>query len=255
MKENNKNYKILKIISIFVIAAVFVAAIILLLTYKIQVSPSTSSILSTSSIPPTTIKPNPITNYTLSSPQIFNILNSRPIPNLDLFANNQGSIKMCFVNYSGAVFINPEMNGNLSTPIAPSFNKSEPFVAFTQIQEVSPSNISRALSMLSEYQGYCSELKPLLEYNSTFSSTKISIDGQNGYLVKFDYLNKNALNLTSTPYIGPMPNVSYYIIAVPYKNTIVRVVYWGFTGYMNVSQMEDLAAKLISDLSSINSTS
>jgi hypothetical protein len=52
-----------------------------------------------------------------------------------------------------------------------------------------------------------------------------------------------------------MPNVSYYIIAVPYKNTIVRVAYWGFTGYMNVSQMEDLAAKLISDLSSINSTS
>jgi len=254
MKENNKNYKILKIISIFVIAAVFVAAIILLLTYKTQISPSTSSILSTSSIP-TTIKPHPITNYTLSSPQIFNILNSRPIPNLDLFANNQGSIKMCFVNYSSAVFINPEMNGNLSTPIAPSFNKSKPFVAFTQIQEVSPSNISRALSMLSEYQGYCSELKPLLEYNSTFSSTQINIDGQNGYLVKFDYLNQNALNLTSTPYIGPMPNVSYYIIAVPYKNTIVRVVYWGFTGYMNVSQMEDLAAKLISDLSSINSTS
>ena len=149
MKENNKNYKILKIISIFVIAAVFVAAIILLLTYKIQVSPSTSSILSTSSIPPTTIKPNPITNYTLSSPQIFNILNSRPIPNLDLFANNQGSIKMCFVNYSGAVFINPEMSNNLSTPIAPSFNKSEPFVAFMDIEEISPSNISHALSMLS----------------------------------------------------------------------------------------------------------
>ena len=225
MKENNKNSKILKMISTFVIAAVFVAAIILLLTYKTQVSPSTSSILSTSSIP-TTIKPHPITNYTLSNLQIFNILNSHHIPNLDLFANNQGSIKICFVNYSGAAFINPEMNGNLSTPTAPSFNKSEPFVAFTQIQEVSPSNISRALNMLSEYQGYCSELKPLLEYNSTFSSTQINIDGQNGYLVKFDYLNQNALNLTSTPYIGPMPNVSYYIIAVPYKNTIVRVVYW-----------------------------
>jgi len=254
MKENNKNSKILKIVSIFVIAAVFVAAIILLLTYKTQISPSTSSILSTSSIP-TTIKPHPITNYTLSSPQIFNILNSHHIPNLDFFGNNQGSFKMCFVNYSSAVFINPEMNGNISTPIAPSFNKSEPFVAFMQIQEISPSNISHALSMLSEYQGYCSELKPLLEYNSTFSSTQISIDGQNGYLVKFDYLNQNALNLTSTPYIGPMPNVSYYIIAVPYKNTIVTVAYWGFTGYMNVSQMEDLAAKLISNLSSMNSTS
>jgi energy-converting hydrogenase Eha subunit A len=249
MKENNKNYKILKIVSIFVIAALFVAAIILFLTYKTQVSPSTSS------IPPTTIKPHPITNYTLSNLQIFNILNSHHIPNLDLFANNQGSIKMCFVNYSGAVFINPEMNGNLSTPIAPSFNKSEPFVAFTQIQEISPSNISHALSMLSEYQGYCSELKPLLEYNSTFSSTQISIDGQNGYLVKFDYLNQNALNLSSTPYIGPMPNVSYYIITVPYKNTIVKVAYWGFTGYMNVSQMEDIASEIINALSSINSTS
>jgi hypothetical protein len=254
MKENNKNSKILKIVSIFVIAAVFVAAIILLLTYKTQISPSTSSILSTSSIP-TTIKPHPITNYTLSNPQIFNILNSHHIPNLDFFGNNQGSFKMCFVNYSSAVFINPETNGNLPVTIAPSFNKSEPFVAFTQIQEISPSNISHARSMLSEYQGYCSELKPLLEYNSTFSSTQISIDGQNGYLVKFDYLNQNALNLTSISYIGPMPNVSYYIIAVPYKNTIVRVVYWGFTGYMNVSQMEDLAAKLISDLSSMNSTS
>jgi len=254
MKENNKNSKILKIVSIFVIAAVFVAVIILLLTYKTQISPSTSSILSTSSIP-TTIKPHPITNYTLSSLQISNILNSYHIPNLDLFADNQGSIKMCFVNYSGAVFINPEMSNNLSTPIAPSFNKSEPLAAIMDILEISPSNISHALSMLSEYQGYCSVLKPLLEYNSTFSSTQISIDGQNGYLVKFDYLNQNALNLTSTPYIGPMPNVSYYIIEVPYKNTIVRVAYWGFTGYMNVSQMEDLAAKLISNLSSMNSTS
>jgi len=254
MKENNKNSKILKIVSIFVIAAVFVAVIILLLTYKTQISPSTSSILSTSSIPTTTIKPHHITNYNLSSLQISNILNTYNIPNLDFLADNHGSFKMCFVNYSTAVFINPEMS-NLSAPIAPSFNKSEPFVAFMQIQEISPSNISHALSMLSEYQGYCSELKPLLEHNSTFSSTQISIDGQNGYLVKFDYLNQNAFNLTYLSYIGPMPNVSYYIIAVPYRNIIVRVVYWGFTGYMNVSQMEDLAAKLISNFSSMNSTS
>jgi len=162
---------------------------------------------------------------------------------------------MCFVNFSGAVYLNQETNDNVSTPITPLFNKTEPFLAFTQIQEASPSNVSKALNMLSAYDGYYSSLEPSLKGNSTFSSTQINISGHNGYLVKFDYLNKNALNLTSTPYIGPMPNVSYYIVAVPYKNAIVRVVYWGFTGHMNVSQMEDIASEIIKALSSINSTS
>ncbi|MFP3215574.1 MAG: hypothetical protein RXR32_03455, partial [Candidatus Micrarchaeota archaeon] len=178
-----------------------------------------------------------------------------PIPGLIFYGNNFGTFPMCFVNYSGAVYLNPEMNGNVSTPITPLFNKTEPFVAFTQIQEASPSNLSKALNMLSAYDGYCSSLEPLLKGNSTFSSTQINISGHNGYLVKFDYLNKNALNLASALYLGPMPNVSYYIVAVPYKNTIVRVVYWGFTGYMNVSQMEDIASEIINALSSMNSTS
>jgi hypothetical protein len=198
----------------------------------------------------------PLTNYTLSHIQLFHILNSYPIPHLNFLGNNQEDFfRMCFINYSGAVYLNSEMGNNVSTPLEPSFNKSMPFLAFTQIQEINPSNISHALSILSAYKGYCSNFEPLLVGNSTFSSTTISIDGYNGYLVKFDYLNKNALNLTSTPYEGPMPNVSYYIIAVPYKNTIVRTVYWGFTGYMNVSQMEGMESQLINALSLINSTS
>jgi hypothetical protein len=253
--KDKKNYKILKIISIFIIVIVSVVAIILLYTYKSQILTSTSSITQTSTMQTTTIKPI-ITNYTLSHIQLFHILNSYPIPHLNFLGNNQEDFfRMCFINYSGAVYLNSEMGNNVSTPLEPSFNKSMPFLAFTQIQEINPSNISHALSILSAYKGYCSNFEPLLVGNSTFSSTTISIDGYNGYLVKFDYLNKNALNLTSTPYEGPMPNVSYYIIAVPYKNTIVRTVYWGFTGYINVSQMEGITAQLINTLSSINSTS
>jgi len=252
MEKNAKGYKILKMFAIFLILIVLVYAIILF-SYKTQIQTPTSSISQTNTV--TTIKPHLIYNYTLSYSQIFNLISSYSIPGLVFYGNNNGAFPMCFVNYSGAVYLNPEMDNNVSTPITPLFNKAEPFVAFTQIQEASPSNVSKALNMLSAYDGYCSSLEPLLRGNSTFSSTQINISGHNGYLVKFDYLNKNALNLTSTPYIGPMPNVSYYIVAVPYKNAIVRVVYWGFTGHMNVSQMEDIASEIIKALSSINSTS
>jgi len=250
MKKDAKGYKILKML-ILIIVIVLIAAIIIF-SYKTQIQTSTSSIPQTTIT--TTIKPHPIYNYTLSPSQIFNLLGSYLIPGLVFYGNNNGTFPMCFVNYSSAVYLNPEMGG-ISAPITPLFNKAEPFAAFTQIQEINPLDISKALSMLSAYDGYCSSIEPLLKGNSTFSSTQINIAGYNGYLVKFDYLNKNALNLTSTPYIGPMPNVSYYIVAVPYKNVIVRVVYWGFTGYMNVSQMEDIASEIIKALSSINSTS
>jgi len=251
MEKNVKDYRILKILSVLLIVIVLIAAIIFFF-YKTQ-KISTTSIPQTTII--TTIKPHPIYNYTLSHSQIFNLLSSYPIPGLVFYGNNNGALPMCFVNFSSAVYLNPEMDNNISAPITPLFNKAEPFGAYTQIQEINPLNISKALSMLSAYDGYCSSFEPLLKGNSTFSSTQINISGHNGYLVKFDYLNKNALNLTSTPYIGPMPNVSYYIVAVPYKNAIVRVAYWGFTGYMNVSQMEDIASEIINALSSINSTS
>jgi len=253
MEKDAKGYKILKMLSVFLIVIVLIAVFIFFF-YKTQIQTSTSSIPQTTIIT-TTIKPHPIYNYTLSPSQIFNLLGSYPIPSLVFYGNNNGTFPMCFVNYSSAVYLNPEMGGNILAPITPLFNKTEPFAAFTQIQEINPSNVSKALSMLSAYDGYCSSLEPLLKGNSTFSSTQINIAGYNGYLVKFDYLNQNALNLTSTPYIGQMPNVSYYIVAVPYKNAIVRVVYWGFTGHMNVSQMEDIASEIIKALSSITSTS
>jgi len=252
MKKDAKDYRILKILSVLLIVIILIVAIIFF-SYKTQIQTSTSSISQTNTV--TTIKPHPIYNYTLSHSQIFNLLNSYPIPGLVFYGNNEGTFPMCFVNYSGAVYLSPEMDNNISAPITPLFNKTEPFGAFTQIQEINPLNTSKALSMLSAYDGYCSSFEPLLKGNSTFSSTQINISGHNGYLVKFDYLNKNALNLTSTPYMGPMPNVSYYIVAVPYKNTIVRVAYWGFTGYMNISQMEEIASDIINALSSINSTS
>ena len=252
MEKDVKGYKILKMLSVFLIVIVLIVAIIFF-SYKTQIQTSTSSIPQTTII--TTPIEHPIYNYTLSPSQIFNLLGSYPIPSLVFYGNNNGTFPMCFVNYSSAVYLNPEMGGNISAPIMPLFNKTKPFAAFTQIQETNPSNVSKALSMLSAYDGYCSSAEPLLKGNSTFSSTQINIAGYNGYLVKFDYLNQNALNLTSTHYIGQMPNVSYYIVAVPYKNAIVRVGYWGFTGYMNVSQMEDIASEIIKALSSINSTS
>jgi len=260
MEKDAKGYKFLKILPVFLIVIVLIVAIIFF-SYKTQIQTSTSSIPQTTIITTTittittTIKPHPIYNYTFSPSQIFKLLGSYPIPGLVFSGNNNGTFPMCFVNYSSAVYLNPEMGGNISTPITPLFNKTEPFAAFTQIQEINPLDISKALNILSAYDGYCSSIEPLLKGNSTFSSTQIKIAGYNGYLVKFDYLNQNALNLTSTPYKGPMPNVSYYIVAVPYKNVIVRVVYWGFTGYMNVSQMEDIGSEIIKALSSINSTS
>jgi hypothetical protein len=240
-RENEKNSKI-TFVGIILILVVVLSLAYFVLFYK-----------PTAAMPTTTIQIHRALNFSLSPGEAWNLLERYPIPGLNFYGTNNGSISMCYINYSGVVYLAPGFNE--SSPVSDSMNKNIPFVAFTQIQQANPSYLPLALEQLRRYNGYCAKIEPLLIGNSTYSYSIINVSGHAGYLVKFDYLNENAFNITSTTYVGPMPNISYYIVAVPYKNAIVRTVYWGFTGHMNVPQMINITASVLSGLASYLNTS
>lgn len=232
-----------------IVAAVFVAAIALILSYyhsnaAIQTSTPTTS----------------ITQKTLSFSQLYSIINSTQINYPWLYYFGTYSVNtlqpsltpQCFGPFILKWYLADGL-ANLSSPISESMANASPiFAEYIKASMLNSTNLKSYTNRFYANKGYCEDFMTPIKENSTFSSTQVEIDNASGFLMKLENMNSNALNLSSTPYIGQMPNVSFYVLTLIYKNITVSVGVWGFTGHMNgvESNMTATASALLNKIES-----
>ena len=129
---------------------------------------------------------------------------------------------------------------NISSPINDSMIKTSPvYEIYLNVGLYNKSSLPGFAQEFYKNGGFCEPIFNQVISNSTYSLTKMQLSGTTLYIKKFDNMNSNALNITCTPYTGPMPNVSFYAIDFIYKNVSFSDGAYGFTGHMN-STLESL---------------
>ncbi len=72
--------------------------------------------------------------------------------------------------------------------------------------------------------------------------------GVPAYGITLSEYTPEGLNYTYTPYIGTPPNLTSYVIIFKYKNITVSAGGWGFTGYINLTEINSYAKALFNKI-------
>lgn len=171
-----------------------------------------------------------VSNYKLSNSLVP--LVSSPFSS----ASQPGAIPQCVGTFIIQRYLSKEYN--LSMPLNFSqLNQSGPFFDYLLVTQYN--DPSAASKLFYSNGGYCNadSYKPIIS-NSTFSDSKISIDGNTAYLIEASDLTPQGIRYAIDNYTGTAPSdVSYFIVKMFYKNVSIAAGEEGFSGSMNVTAL------------------
>ncbi len=239
-----RSYLLQYALAAIVIVAILSVAYYFLLQPKAPSNSSISITPTTSIIPTTSITSNAIVSF-LSR---FLIPTSLP-PALPL--PNSFSVSACNSTVYYNSYIEPNSFATPSSPVNYSkLNQSMPFTIYTEVEFVNSSSMNSFLSAFNSNGGFCDPyMKPISE-NSTFYHEPVNISGLPGYIMIFSNFTNAGLNLSSNYYMGPRPDLVWYIIVVIYKNTALTTNIWTFRGALNTTAALNYEKDIISNFTS-----
>jgi hypothetical protein len=254
---NHANKKLLYSTILAIVVVVIVIAALLLSINKpannLTSSTAPTTIAKTQNS--TTISNSTQNNLSLQS-KSFNFLNTfNPTKGLSTYATyNLSSVPSdkCSGN-SIVAFYTPNGINTVSAVVDfPNLNKSIPYAEYVKLSFINQSNLQYYSNSFNLNSGLCNASSSFFNIMSTNASAGRSTmylqNGLKAYMMEFSNFNANAMNYTDTLYVGPKPNVSWYVLNVLYKNVSIQVSDYGITGHMNVSHMLNVANNVTSFL-------
>ena len=132
----------------------------------------------------------------------------------------------------------PQGVSNAAEPLNFSaLNQSNPITILIAVEVVSPSYMGQYNATVKSNNGYCLPIMKQISENSTFTSIPTKFYNANGYLFEISNFTNEGLNLTSTYYLGPRPNLVWYNAAAHYHNAVVEIAVWAIAGHENTTML------------------
>ncbi|MDE1873951.1 MAG: hypothetical protein KGI04_02420 [Candidatus Micrarchaeota archaeon] len=95
----------------------------------------------------------------------------------------------------------------------------------------------------------CTNIEGVSGFAQSNSTLNVSnAVGTAASLIELDNFSAAGLNATHTLYTGPMPHLSWYEVDFAYRNVLVYIGIWGFTGHMDTGKLLNYSKAVYSNL-------
>lgn len=190
-----------------------------------------------------------LTSFDSSNPFILSNLTTVSNENVPMI-NSSCAALITSAYYTGRNFsvIHPPINYS-------TLSKTEPFFEYVTIAVYNKTIAPLATNLFYSNGGFCDKkILSILISNSTYSSTKININGTPAYMLEFSNLTPSGVILAAENYTGKAPdNIDFFIVTAMYKSVEVEAADVGFFQSMNASRLILMESKILQHVKQIES--